>query len=98
VRLTAHKRLLTHYSLLEQQIRVCIRSSDALIPDPAVIISQHQPILDAILSGDAAKSGRLAEDHNLSEGDKLAAHLAKQEQRAEAKPPSSGPSSRKRKM
>ncbi|GGF68657.1 GntR family transcriptional regulator [Azorhizobium oxalatiphilum] len=67
----SHSRLSAQYELIAQQIRVYIRSSDALIPDPADILSQHAPILNAILSGDSAEAGRLAEEHNLVEGEKL---------------------------
>lgn len=97
VKLAGHKRLLIQYSLLEQQIRVCIRSSDALIPDPNVIIRQHQPIVDAILAKNVATSGKLAEEHNLIEGDKLAAHFAQLEKPGEAKGPAKRTPIRKRK-
>lgn len=96
VKLAAHKRLLIRYSLLEQQIRVCIHSSDALIPDPSVIIGQHKPIVDAILARSVTSSGKLAEEHNLSEGDILAAHFAKLKKKAEGGRRSVPASSRKR--
>lgn len=72
-----HARLANQYSLIEQQIRMYIRSSDELIEEPRQIIEQHQPILAAILSGDADEAGRLSEAHNLSEGEKLSTHLAR---------------------
>jgi DNA-binding FadR family transcriptional regulator len=52
-----------------------IRSSDALVSKPAIIVDQHRPIVKAILAGDAEKAGRLSEEHNLLEGKKLSDHL-----------------------
>jgi DNA-binding GntR family transcriptional regulator len=75
IELAAHSRLSIQYSLIEQQIRMYIRSSDALIPDALMIIDQHRPIVDAILAGDVKTSGDLSEQHNLSEGEKLTSHL-----------------------
>ncbi|HTV71254.1 MAG TPA: GntR family transcriptional regulator [Rhizobiaceae bacterium] len=72
-----HSRLANQYSLIEQQIRMYIRSSDELIDEPQQIIEQHQPILAAILRGDIEKAGQLSEAHNLGEGEKLSTHLAK---------------------
>lgn len=75
VGLADHARLATQYGLIEQQIRMYIRSSNALIVDLANVIGQHEPIVAAILSGDIEAAGRLSEDHNRSEGEKLMAHL-----------------------
>ncbi len=74
-----HSRLTDQYSLIEQQIRMYIRSSDELIDEPQQIVEQHHPILVAILNGAVEEAGRLSEGHNLGEGEKLAAHLAKLE-------------------
>lgn len=71
-----HVRLAAQYSLIEQQIRMYIRSSDELIDQPRQIIEQHQPILNAILAGDVDEAGRLSEAHNLGEGEKLSTYLA----------------------
>jgi DNA-binding GntR family transcriptional regulator len=75
IQLANHARLASQYALIEQQIRMYIRSSDALIPAVRKIIDQHRPIVDAILAGDAEAGGRLSEQHNLTEGEKLSAHL-----------------------
>jgi DNA-binding GntR family transcriptional regulator len=82
IALSEHTRLAYQYSLIEQQTRMYIRSSDALIPAGDIIIDQHRPILDAILAGDAETAGRLSEQHDSSEGEKLSAHLAAEEARA----------------
>jgi len=70
-----HSRLRIQYELIEQQILVYIHSSDALISDPAEILAQHQPIFEAISSGNAGLAGELSERHNLSEGGKLTASM-----------------------
>lgn len=70
-----HTRLAAQYSLIEQQIRMYIRSSDELVDEPHHIIEQHQPILAAILAGDVEEAGQLSEAHNLGEGEKLSMHL-----------------------
>ena len=82
IALAGHRRLTEQYALLEQQIRVYIRSSDALLPNPNMVIAQHKPIVAAILAGDPDKAGALSERHNLTEGRRLADHLRALERRA----------------
>lgn len=72
VNAASHDRLVLQYELIEQQIRVYIHSSDALISDPVEIVAQHEPILRAIRRGDSLLAGELSERHNLVEGEKLA--------------------------
>lgn len=67
-----NRRLSIQYAMIEQQIRVYIRSSDSLVAAPGDIIAQHKPMFDAIVSGNGDEAGRLAEEHNLQEGKKLA--------------------------
>lgn len=82
--MTGHKRLAKQYALIEQQVRMYIRSSDALIPEPHDIIEQHRPIVEAILEGRTEEAGRLSELHNMQEGEKLANFLReKSPQKAE---------------
>lgn len=84
INLAGHSRLGSMYLLIGQQIRLYIRSSDALIPNAAEIIAQHRPIVDAILAGNAEAARALSERHNITEGERLmafvkasaAAHLA----------------------
>lgn len=73
--MTGHKRLARQYALIEQQVRMYIRSSDALIPEPNDIIEQHRPIVAAILDGRTEEAGRLSELHNIQEGEKLTSFL-----------------------
>jgi DNA-binding GntR family transcriptional regulator len=73
--LAGHKRLAEQYAKVEQQIRIYIASSDALV-EPASIVQQHRPILDAFRAGDVDRAVQAAADHNEQEGRKLVAHLA----------------------
>ncbi|WJR77902.1 GntR family transcriptional regulator [Bradyrhizobium sp. NP1] len=84
IQMADHTRLASQYALIEQQIRMYIRSSDALITEISAIIDQHRPIVDSILSGDVEASGHLSEQHNLTEGRKLSEHIERLEARAEA--------------
>ncbi|WP_398466486.1 GntR family transcriptional regulator [Tardiphaga sp.] len=82
--LAEHGRLAMQYGLIEQQTRMYIRSSDALVPGARKIIDQHRPIVNAIRAGDAEEGGRLSEEHNLTEGEKLSRHLKGLEMREAA--------------
>jgi DNA-binding GntR family transcriptional regulator len=77
--LAEHGRLKSQYAVIERQIRICIRSSDALVENGRAIVEQHRPIAEAILAANVEEAGRLAEAHNMTEGQKLSAHLANQD-------------------
>lgn len=86
--LADHGRLAMQYGFIEQQTRMYIRSSDALVTSPQKILEQHQPIVDAILAGDGKRAGRVSEQHNLAEGEKLVAHIKQTEKRKANSAPS----------
>ena len=96
IQMSDHTRLASQYALIEQQIRMYIRSSDALVAEISTIIDQHQPIVDAILAGDAEASGHLSEQHNLTEGKKLSDHLRHIEDRREQAKTASAPAAKKK--
>lgn len=73
--LARHVRLTRQYNLVEQQVRLSILSSNALLGDLTSVVAQHEPIAQAILNGSADEAARLAEAHNHSEGEKLVSHL-----------------------
>ena len=73
--LSEHGRLASQYEVIERQIRIYIRSSDALVENGDAIIEQHRPIVEAILAKDIDEAGRLSEAHNMTEGRKLTSHL-----------------------
>lgn len=75
VALAGHGRLEGQYENIECQIRLYINSSNALIDETAAIYEQHHPIIEAILRRDIQQAGRLAEEHNVCEGQKLRSHL-----------------------
>lgn len=82
VALAGHGRLERQYEKIECQIRLYINSSNSLIDETAAIYEQHHPIIEAILKKDVQQAGRLAEEHNECEGQKLCSHLFTLEQDA----------------
>ena len=95
IQMSDHTRLASQYALIEQQIRMYIRSSDALIAEISTIIDQHRPIVDSILAGDVEASGHLSEQHNLTEGKKLSDHLKHIEEKREPAKTSPAPATKK---
>ena len=75
IRLSENRRLERQYTVIEQQIRRYIASSNSLITDPAGIIAQHEPIVSAILTGRGGVAEREARRHNLEEGARLVEQL-----------------------
>jgi DNA-binding GntR family transcriptional regulator len=90
VRLARHRRLAEQYRLVEQQVRLSIASTNALLPDLSSIIDQHEPIVDAILSGRAGQAAELAEAHNHVEGERLCEHLEGRKYSSASSPPRIG--------
>lgn len=82
IALAGHRRLAEQYKTVEQQIRMYIASSDALLADQGDVVRQHEGMVKAILAGDAEAAGKYARDHNMREGKKLVAYLQKQEAKA----------------
>jgi DNA-binding GntR family transcriptional regulator len=85
VRLARHRRLAEQYRLVEQQVRVTIATTNALLPDLSSIVSQHKPIVDAILAGRAREAAELSEAHNHTEGERLRRHLEVQGEKRPAR-------------
>lgn len=75
IELSGHRKLAEQYRLIEQQVRLLIASSNALLPAIDGIIGQHQPIVDSILARQGAIAERHIRHHNLSEAEVYAAHL-----------------------
>jgi DNA-binding GntR family transcriptional regulator len=75
IELADHERLRMQYEIVERQIRIFIRSSDELASGGQDLIEQHRPIVQALLAKDVDEAGRLSEEHNMTEGSKLATHL-----------------------
>lgn len=75
VLLSEHNRLIDQYSRIQHQILIYIRSSDALVLEPEKIIEQHEPLIEALLKGDAERASLAAVQHNETEGSILVTHL-----------------------
>lgn len=75
IRLADNTRLIRQYTILEQQIRILIRGSDALTKDQERVAEQHLPIVQAILDKDIEAAGRLLEEHIISDGNALYIHM-----------------------
>lgn len=71
VQCAEHQRLREQYRLIEQQIRLVIASSNALISEPEEILQQHRPLMRALVAGNADQAAKLIEEHALGEGEKL---------------------------
>jgi DNA-binding GntR family transcriptional regulator len=87
VSITGHQRLIDQYHLLEQQVRHYIVCSNALIMDLNQIVSEHEPIVQAIISGNAEAAEMLARDHNAPEVERAAAAMAQEQAGHAVEPP-----------
>lgn len=76
---SGHVRLCQQYRLVEQQVRLFIASSCALIAEPTEIVEQHRPLVRAVLVRDPDRAASIAEAHTLSEGQKLEAFVRSKE-------------------
>jgi len=88
VEITGHQRLIDQYRLLEQQVRHYIVCSNALIMDLNQIVSEHEPIVQAIIAGNAEAAETLARDHNAPEVERAAAAMAQEQADAAVQAPS----------
>ncbi len=86
--LANHKRLTNQYGYVEQQVRMYMASSNAILEKPELVISNHEKLVSALLKGNATVAERHARDHNKASGEILIRHLrdqeAKQNDRARA--------------
>ncbi|MDX5627600.1 MULTISPECIES: GntR family transcriptional regulator [unclassified Brenneria] len=74
-----HQRLAHQYTLVEQQVRLYIMTSNVYTSDgPADIFSQHTPMVEALLAGDGPRASQEAWRHNETEGKKLSDWLKQQ--------------------
>jgi DNA-binding GntR family transcriptional regulator len=71
---SGHRRLQAQYNIVAQQIRLYIMACNALRPNLDGIITDHQNLVAALISGDAAQAEQIARDHH-TDGPVLAEHL-----------------------
>ncbi len=74
IQLSGHCRLQEQYKIVEQQIRLYITSCNALYPSLDELIEEHEQLVKAICSGDAAAAEQIAKGHN-TDGKALVKHL-----------------------
>jgi DNA-binding GntR family transcriptional regulator len=74
IQFSGHRRLQEQYKIVEQQIRLYIISCNALHPNLDGIVEEHQRLIAAICSGDAATAEQIANEHNI-DGKALVEHL-----------------------
>lgn len=82
--LSGHGLLKNQYQLIEQQVRLCIASSNALITNADEILKQHKPLVLAIKNGDADAAAEIAMNHNIAEGEVLRQYALTQEAKQSA--------------
>lgn len=75
---SGHRRLQAQYNIVSQQIRLYIISCNALRPDLAGIVTDHQQLVAALMSGDAVQAEQIARDHH-TDGPILVEHLKQTE-------------------
>jgi DNA-binding GntR family transcriptional regulator len=75
IRLADHERLARQYGLVEQQVRIYIASCDALLPQLEQIVRQHAPMVEAICRAQGQTAERLAQAHNMVDGEALVRQL-----------------------
>lgn len=64
IQLSEHSRLENQYRLIEQQIRLYITCCDSLFQDQAVLVEEHEQLVEAICSGNGALAEQAARQHN----------------------------------
>jgi len=61
--LAKNKRLAAHLELLNQSILIYVMSTNQAMESSTVLVSEHQELVNAIITGDADLSERLAKEH-----------------------------------
>src|SRR5258708_28941665 len=77
--LADHKRLASQYGYVEQQVRMYMASSNAILERPEMVILNHEKLVRALLKGNATSAERYARDHKKTSGELLIRHLQEKE-------------------
>jgi DNA-binding GntR family transcriptional regulator len=83
--LAGHKRLANQYGYVEQQVRMYMASSNAILERPEMVILNHEKLVSALLKGNATSAERYARDHNKASGELLIRYLQEQEANQKAR-------------
>jgi DNA-binding GntR family transcriptional regulator len=84
VDLSGHKRLQQMYSQLEFQVRLFMVLTESFHSNLADMVTIHEPLVNAIVSGDSEHAAMLSSNHNKADGEALADALRKKDHRASA--------------
>jgi DNA-binding GntR family transcriptional regulator len=71
VELSGHRHLMQAYGILQGQIRLFMALTDMMHVDLSHMVRIHQPLVDAITSGDADQASSLACTHNIKDGEQI---------------------------
>jgi DNA-binding GntR family transcriptional regulator len=77
--LAGHKRLAAQYALVEQQTRLYIASSNAMLRGREQVVRNHEDLLKAIASGDTELAEKVARTHGLKASNELINELRARE-------------------
>jgi len=76
ISLSKHQRLERQYRMVEHQIRLCILSSNELVPNLEAIILSHAPIVAAIKARNPDLAERLSKEYNQKHAESLLEHFS----------------------
>jgi DNA-binding GntR family transcriptional regulator len=76
--LSGNKRLLDHYAMIANQIRLYIASSTMLV-ERATVMARHSELVDAILARDPDKAEAASRVHSVRSGEEIISHLKRRE-------------------
>jgi DNA-binding GntR family transcriptional regulator len=71
IELSNNGRLINHYRMVEQQVRMFISSTYSPGPDRSVVIEHHRPMVEAVLRRKSRLAARLFAHHCISEGERV---------------------------
>jgi DNA-binding GntR family transcriptional regulator len=79
IELAGHKRLAAQYALVEQQTRMYIASSNAMLRRRELVLRNHENLLKAITSGNPETAEQVARMHGLNASKELIKRLRAKE-------------------
>ncbi|SDT23087.1 GntR family transcriptional regulator [Bradyrhizobium canariense] len=85
--LANHKRLFDQYGYVEQQVRMYMASSNAILEKPELVISNHEKLVSSVLKGNASAAERSAQEHTKAAGEVLTRYLQEKEKQIELAAP-----------
>lgn len=77
VSLSGNRRLVEHYDLIANQVRLYIASSNRLILPMGSLLDRHRALVEPLLAGDAERAEKAFRDLAMRSGAEIVAHLEK---------------------